>query len=266
MTDFRIGTSAFTAAGWESAFYPAGMKAADLLSYYATKFNTVEVDSTFYRTPSVATVKGWERKTPKGFVLAAKIPQAITHEKVLQDCDDDLKRFLETMDLVGDKLGPLLFQFGYFNKTAFKGGGDFMARLEPFLKKLPRGYKFALEIRNKTWLSASFFELLRAHDVAYALIDQAWMPRASEIFERFDPITADFAYVRLLGDRKGIEQKTKIWDKVIVDRSRELMSWVNVCQRTVKRGVSTYVYVNNHYAGFAPATVEQFQKMWKAAG
>jgi uncharacterized protein YecE (DUF72 family) len=245
MTDLRIGTSAFTAAGWESAFYPAGMKPADYLSYYATKFNTVEVDATFYRAPGAGTVNGWERKTPPGFVLAAKIPQAITHEKILQDCEDDLKHFLETMHLMGDKLGPLLFQFGYFNKSAFKGGGDFMARLEPFLKKLPRGYKFALEIRNKNWLSAAFFDLLRAHSVAYALIDQAWMPRASEIFDRFDPITADFTYVRLLGDRKGIEQQTKIWDKVIVDRSRELMGWVNVCQRTIRRGVSTYVYVNN---------------------
>ena len=88
----------------------------------------------------------------------------------------------------------------------------------------------------------------------------------TEIFEKFDPITADFTYVRLLDDRKGIEQQTKIWDKVIVDRSTELMSWVNVCQRAVRRGVSTYVYVNNHCAGFAPATVEQFQKLWKAAG
>jgi uncharacterized protein YecE (DUF72 family) len=266
MTDLRIGTSAFTAAGWETAFYPAGLKPVEYLTYYATKFNTVEVDSTFYRAPSVATVNGWERKTPPGFVLAAKVPQTITHEKILQDCYDDLKHFLETMDLMGDKLGPLLFQFGYFNKSAFKGGGDFMARLEPFLKKLPKGYKFAVEIRNKNWLSASFFDLLRAHGVAYALIDQAWMPRVSEIFERFDPITADFTYVRLLGDRKGIDQQTKIWDKVIVDRSKELMSWVNVCQRTVRRGVSTYVYVNNHYAGFAPATVEQFQKLWKTAG
>ena len=84
MTDFRIGTSAFTAAGWESAFYPAGMKPADYLTYYATKFNTVEVDSTFYRTPSVATVNGWERKTPTGFSLAAKIPQAITSREILQ--------------------------------------------------------------------------------------------------------------------------------------------------------------------------------------
>jgi uncharacterized protein YecE (DUF72 family) len=265
MTELRIGTSAFTASGWETTFYPAGMKPAEYLTYYATKFNTVEVDSTFYRTPSVATVNGWERKTPKGFILAAKIPQTITHEKVLQDCNEDLKYFLETMDLMGDKLGPLLFQFGYFNKKAFKSGDEFLARLKPFLKKLPKGYKFALEIRNKQWLTAEFFDLLRAHKVAYALIDQAWMPRPSEIFEKFDPITADFTYIRLLGDRKGIELKTKIWDEVIVDRSRELMSWVNVCQRTVRRGVNTYVYVNNHYAGFAPKTVEQFQKLWKTA-
>jgi uncharacterized protein YecE (DUF72 family) len=266
MTDLCIGTSAFTAAGWESAFYPAGMKPADYLSYYATKFNTVEVDSTFYHAPSVATVNGWNRKVPDGFVLAAKVPQVITHESVLRDCDEDLNHFLETMDLMGDKLGPLLLQFGYFNRTVFRSSGDFLMRLEPFLKKLPKGYKFAVEIRNKSWLSKPFFDLLRAHKVAYALIDQAWMPRVSEIFEKFDPITADFTYIRLLGDRKRIEKQTKIWDKVIVDRSRELMSWVNVCQRAVKRGVSTYVYVNNHYAGFAPATVEQFKKLWKTAG
>lgn len=99
MNNIRIGTSAFAAAGWENAFYPAGMKPADYRSYYATKFNTVEVDSTFYRAPSVATVDGWERKTPPGFSLAAKLPQPITHEKVLQDCDEDLKHFLETMGL-----------------------------------------------------------------------------------------------------------------------------------------------------------------------
>ena len=117
------------------------------------------------------------------FVLAAKVPQLITHEKILQNCADDLKHFLETMDLMDDKLGPLLFQFGYFNKTAFKSGKEFLARLEPFLKKLPKGYRFALEIRNKQWLTIEFFDLLRAHKVAYALIDQAWMPRVSEIFE-----------------------------------------------------------------------------------
>src|SRR5580698_10021446 len=265
MTDILLGTSAFTAEGWIGSFYPARMQTRDFLSYYATKFNTVELDNTFCRTPAASTVEGWNLKTPPGFVFAAKVPQVITHEKVLVDCEDDLKHFLKTMELLGDKLGPLLFQFGYFNKSAFKSQAEFLARLKPFLKKLPKGFRFAVEIRNKQWLTAEFFDLLRAHNVAFALIDQVWMPRASELFEKFDPITADFTYIRLLGDRKGIEQKTKIWDKVIVDRSRELMSWVNVCQRTTRRGASTYVYVNNHYAGFAPATVEQFQKLWKAA-
>ena len=146
MSNIHLGTSAFTAAGWEGSFYPEGMKPADFLTYYATKCDTVEVDSTFYRTPSVATVNGWERKTPKGFILAAKVPQLITHEKILQDCDEDLKYSLETMDLMGDKLGPLLFQFGYVNKNAFKSGDEFLARLKPFLKKLPKGYKFAAEL------------------------------------------------------------------------------------------------------------------------
>jgi uncharacterized protein YecE (DUF72 family) len=164
---------------------------------------------------------------------------------------------------MGDKLGPLLFQFGYVNKNAFKSGDEFLARLKPFLKELPKGYKFALEIRNKQWLTARFFDLLREHKVAYALIDQAWMPRASEIFEKFDPITSDFSYIRLLADRKGIEQKTKVWDKVIVDRSKDLQSWVDVCERATRRGVGTLVYINNHYSGHAPATVASFLKLWE---
>jgi uncharacterized protein YecE (DUF72 family) len=152
------------------------------------------------------------------------MPQVITHDKCLLDCEDDLKRFVESMDLMDAKLGPLLFQFGYFNKTAFKSGKDFLARLEAFLKKLPKGYRFALEIRNKQWLTAEFFDLLRAHKVAYALIDQAWMPPAREIFEKFDPITADFTYIRLLGDRKGIEKQTKVWDKRYLSETLRLAS------------------------------------------
>src|SRR5260370_2240564 len=152
MADIRIGTSAFTAAGWDGSFYPRGMKPADFLSFYATKFDTVELDNTFYRTPALSTVQGWYAKTPPGFLFAAKVPQVITHEKVLVDCDEALKHFLTTMDALGDKLGPLLFQFAYFNRTAFKTGSEFLARLKPFLKNLPKGYKFAVEIRNKDWL------------------------------------------------------------------------------------------------------------------
>src|SRR5271165_145435 len=152
MSELRIGTSAFTANGWEGSFYPKGMKPADYLSFYATKFDTVELDNTFYRTPATSTVKGWAAKTPAGFIFAAKVPQIITHEKVLVDCAGDLKEFLDVMSALGEKLGPLLFQFPYFNKKAFASVNDFLARLVPFLKTLPNGQSFAVEIRNKNWL------------------------------------------------------------------------------------------------------------------
>jgi uncharacterized protein YecE (DUF72 family) len=260
-----LGTSAFTAAGWEGSFYPAGMKPRDFLSYYATKFNSVEVDSTFYRTPACSTVSGWCEKTPPDFIFAAKVPQIITHERVLQNCDAEMDEFICRMDALDDKLGPLLLQFPYFNKSAFASSKDFVARLRLFLKRLGGStVRYAVEIRNKAWLDERFADLLREHKVALALIDQAWMPRPHEIFEKFDPITANFAYLRLLGDRKGIEAVTNTWDKTIVDRAAEVQEWVKYCQQVVKRGVKLYVYANNHYAGHAPATVRLFRELWWA--
>lgn len=263
MASLNIGTSAFTAEGWEGSFYPKGTKPADYLSYYATRFNSVEIDSTFYRIPAESTVRGWASKTPQGFIFAAKIPQIITHEKVLVDCAAEFKQFLETMDLLGEKLGPLLFQFGYFNKKAFIGVNDFLARLVPFLKKLPRGQKFAVEIRNKNWLVPQFVEALRERGVALALIDQSWMPGPAQWFDKLDPITADFTYVRWLGDRKGIEEQTKVWNEVIVDRHAELSEWAEILGKVHKRKIQIFAYANNHYAGYGPATVEMFQQLWR---
>ena len=117
-----LGTSAFTAAGWDTAFYPAGMRSADYLSYYATKFQAVEIDSTFYATPAAATVARWRNKTPEGFIIAAKVPQIITHEKCLLECDEEFAQFIEVMSLLGDRLGPLLLQFPYFNSDVFQSG------------------------------------------------------------------------------------------------------------------------------------------------
>lgn len=238
------------------------MQPRDFLTFYATKFDSVEVDSTFYRTPLHSTVKGWAEKTPQGFVFSAKVPQVITHEKCFVDCEHELSEFLETMDLLGDKLGPLLFQLPYFNRQVFKTEDDFFTLLSVFMKKLPKGYKFALEIRNKNWMNEKLADILRKHNVALVLVDLLWMPLPKNL--DFDYVTTDFSYIRLLGDRKGIERKTKSWDKVIVNRSRELRSWVDVCQRIYKRGESVFVYANNHYAGHAPATVSQFLKLWNA--
>jgi uncharacterized protein YecE (DUF72 family) len=262
MADIRVGTSAFTAEGWVGSFYPEGTQPRDFLSYYATKFDTVELDNTFYRTPALSTVQSWNTKTPSGFIFAAKVPQVITHEKVLVDCANDLNHFLKTMDALGDKLGPLLFQFGYFNNSQFKSGAEFLALLEPFLKMLPKGYKFAIEIRNKNWLDLQFVDLLREHGVALGLIDQGWMPRPWEMKDALDLITADFTYVRWLGDRKGIEEKTKTWDKIIVERRGDLSEWVELLKKIQKRRIQILAFANNHYAGHGPATVNLFLELW----
>ncbi len=182
---------------------------------------------------------------------------------MLADCETEMKEFLTVMDALGEKLGPLLFQFGYFNRTAFVGVNDFLARLIPFLKTLPKDRKFAVEIRNKSWLVPQFVEALRERGVALALIDQSWMPRPSEWFEKFDPITADFTYVRWLGDRKGIEQQTKVWNKIIVDRRADLSEWAEILGKVHKRKIQILAFANNHYAGYGPGTIEQFRELWR---
>lgn len=242
------------------------MKPSDYLGFYAEYFDTVEVDSTFYRTPSPHTVNGWALKTPAEFIFSVKIPQVITHEKVLLDCDQEFEQCVDTMDILDEKLGPMVFQFPFFNRSVFKTKADFLGRFTLFLKKLPHDYKFAVEIRNKAWLDARFADLLREHRVALVLQDQSWMPGPTELAEKFDPITTDWTYIRWLGDRKGIEEITKTWNKTVVDRAEQLRSWVDFCDQTTKRGITVYAYANNHYAGFGPATIELFRDLWYAKG
>ena len=120
-----LGTSSFTASGWEGSFYPLGMRSRDLLRHYSTQFQTVEIDSTFYGTPATSTVSSWNEKTPGDFVFAVKVPQVITHGKVLADCEPEFDEFIERMHLLGDKLGPMLLQFPKFDKWVLKSPDEF---------------------------------------------------------------------------------------------------------------------------------------------
>jgi uncharacterized protein YecE (DUF72 family) len=260
-----LGTSAFTASGWSGSFYPVGMKPADYLTYYSTRFATVEIDSTFYGCPSARTVNNWSARTPEDFIFCVKVPQVITHEKVLVDCDPEFKEFLETMDILGPKLGPMIFQFPSFDRWKFPKQESFLAVLTLFLKKLPADHKFVVEIRNKTWLDAKFADVLREHNVAMALTDTSFVPRPWEMKGKFDMITADFAYVRWLGDRHGIEKVTQVWDKTVVDRKNDLKNWVTVLKELVlnKKIRQLFAFANNHYAGHGPATVKQFWDLWE---
>jgi len=119
----RVGTSAFTAAGWHGSFYPANLRPAEYLTYYVTQFDTVEVDSAFYRTPRDSTVRGWHAKTPLGFLFAAKFPQAITHEKVLVDCDAEVREFLTALDALVEKAMPAAASVSVVSRHCLSGTG-----------------------------------------------------------------------------------------------------------------------------------------------
>jgi uncharacterized protein YecE (DUF72 family) len=263
ISNLRLGTSSWSSEDWVGVFYPPGTSAAGFLAEYAKHFDTVEVDSTYYRSPSATMVKNWRERTPPGFTFAAKFPRSITHEKILEDCSGEVDEFIKVMDLLGEKLGPLLLQFPYFNKKVFARPEDFVARLGPFLGKLPSGHAYAVEIRNKAWINDTFLSLLRKTKVALALIDHPWMPPVTQLLQKHDVVTADFLYVRFLGDRKGIEEKTEHWDRLIVDREREMETWIPEIRRLMERRLRAYVYFNNHYAGFAPGSIALFRKVWE---
>lgn len=134
LPNILFGTSSFTASGWQGSFYPMGMRTKDFLRHYANQFQTVEIDSTFYGTPAASSVTSWNERTPGDFVFAVKIPQVITHEKVLVDCEPEFDEFIERMHLLGDKLGPMLLQFPKFDKWVLKSANEFRARLELFYR------------------------------------------------------------------------------------------------------------------------------------
>lgn len=263
INNLRVGTSSWSSDDWVGVFYPDGTPPADYLGEYAKHFDTVEIDSTYYRVPSAAMVNNWRERTPAGFLFAAKFPQTITHEKVLTDCVSEVSEFVKVMDLLGDKLGPLLLQFPYFNKKAFARPEEFIARLAPFLAVLPADHQYAVEIRNKYWITAPFLDLLRKHKIALALIDHPWMPTIQQLTQKHNVVTADFAYIRFLGDRKDIEEKTKHWDRTLVDREREMEIWTPQIHRLLEQRLKVYAYFNNHYAGHAPGSIALFRQVWE---
>lgn len=268
----KLGTSSFSSEDWVGPFYPPGTKPAEFLSYYSAQFETVEVDSTYYAIPSTKVVDGWVEKTPESFLISAKFPRSIVHggdaatpnpELILKPERTYKERdaFLKVISRLGPRLGPLVLQFPYFSKKVFASREPFIERLEQFLSDLPKDFKYGVEIRNKTWLKADFADLCRKHHVALIMVDQAWMPHGDEIEKLFDPVTTDFAYIRLLGDRQQIEEVTTTWEKEVIDRSESLERWSKLLVRLATRQIPTLVYINNHYAGHAPATLRKLQEL-----
>lgn len=266
MGEFLYGTTSWSSSGWAGVFYPEGMPPGDYLGHYAQEFRAVEADVTYYRVPSQKMVEGWARRTPDDFVLSAKFPRSIVHggterlpdEKRLLNASvvgEDVTRFLEAMAILGDKCGPLILQFPYFNKKVFSGPEPFLQRLDIFLASLPTEFRYGVEIRNKAWLAAPLLEVLRRHRTALVLLDLNYMPHPDDLDDDLDLLTTDFSYVRLIGDRKAVEDRTKTFDRIVMDKGPRLTRWAQLLREIIPRAQRTLVFANNHFAGHGPATI-----------
>ena len=265
---FHCGTSSWSSKDWLGPFYPKGTRPGDFLAEYAKHFGAVETDATYYRVPSREMVRIWHDRLPDGFLMSAKFPRSICHagEKALPDptrildlegTARDRLDYLRAMSELKDKCGPLVLQFPYFNRQVFPSARPFLERLDRYLTALPPDFRYAVEIRNKAWLTREFHEILCRNNVAMVLVDQAWMPHGDELPRRLDPLTTDFAYIRLLGDRKKIEAITKTWEKEVLDMGDRLARWVTLIHTLRDQVPETFAFVNNHYAGHAPTTVRR---------
>lgn len=260
-----LGTSSWSHDSWVGEFYPPATAPGDYIRRYAERLPSVEIDATFYRIPSRAMVSAWVEKTPPGFLFAAKAPGVITHEKRLVGCEQELERFLEVMEGLGERLGPILFQFPYYRKGE-TSLAEFLGRLRAFLERLPeRGPRFAVEVRNKSWLGPELAEALAPRRVALAWIDHPWFWEPRSLAARPHSLTADFLYVRWLGDRKRIERIASDWSREVIDREARLAEWVEVLHSVRSSGRPIYGYFNNHYSGYAVGALERFTRLWRGA-
>jgi uncharacterized protein YecE (DUF72 family) len=256
------GTAGWSYNDWLGHFYPRGTAPADYLARYARVFTGVEVDSTYYGIPSPHTVAGWAAATAETFRFFPKMVDQVTHERFLVDCGDLLHQFLDAMQPLGPRLGAIVLQFPYYRRDSGVTLKTFLARLLPFLDLLPGTIRFAVEVRNKTFLKPALLEELRRRRIALVLIDHVWMPSPADYLDRLrDLLTADFLPIRLLGDRYAIERTTTIWNRTVVDREPQLTDWARLIRRAMEEMLFVSAFANNHYAGYAPATARRLAEL-----
>jgi uncharacterized protein YecE (DUF72 family) len=221
-----VGTSGFSYPAWRNVFYPPDVPAAGMLRHYATVFDTVEINHSFYRMPTPSLLAGWRRQTGPRFRFALKAPQRITHQRRLRDCEDLTRDFVRLAQTLGAALGPLLFQLPPHLKAD-------AARLDQFAGALPSNVEAAFEFRHPSWFDEETYAVLRERRCALCIADTD---------DHTTPLvaTAPFGYVRLR--RLDYAPETlAAW----AERLRGVAAWKRV-----------YVYVKHDEAGRAPALAQ----------
>jgi uncharacterized protein YecE (DUF72 family) len=254
--NIKIGTQGWNYSDWisrpdETIFYPHGTKSAEMLAVYARAFETVEVDSTFYAIPQQQTVENWAKKTPDGFTFSLKLPREITHEAQLNKASfQALDEFCERALALKEKLAAVLIQL----PPQFEADEEQVRALLEFLPRLPKNIRFAVEFRSRSWFKGETLDVLRKHKVSLSLTDGSFVPRAF-MFEAARKLTADFVYVRFMGERDLTR-----FDCVQRKQDENLWLWHEVLSE-IKAPM--YVYFSNFYEGFAPTSVNKLKKMFR---
>jgi uncharacterized protein YecE (DUF72 family) len=226
----RIGCSGWNYQHWrDGVFYPGRMPPRRWLEYYARHFDTVEVNSTFYRLPRESGVANWVRESPEGFVFAVKMSRYVTHIKRLRDLQPSIELFYARLGpLVGSpKLGPVLWQL----PPGFRRDDQ---RLQQVLDLLPAG-RHCFEFRDETWFAEGVYELLRSQNVALVIGDTPQRP-----FQAHE-LTADWTFIRFHHGHRG--RNSNYSKRELEDWARRIESWA--------KSVEVYAYFNNDRAGYA---------------
>jgi uncharacterized protein YecE (DUF72 family) len=182
----RVGTSGYSYKEWKGTFYPEDLPAAKMLPYYGERFDSVEINNTFYRMPDAKMVAKWGEQVPDGFTFVLKAPQRITHQKRLVGAGDDLRLLFEAGDVLGAKLGPVLFQLPPFSRKD-------AVKLREFVGILPADKRVAFEFRHDSWFDDEIYGILRQRDIALCAADTDEVTDPESLMVP----TASWGYMRL---------------------------------------------------------------------
>ncbi len=244
----KVGCLSWTYPDWKGSFYQNGTSPGDFLRIYSRTFDIVEVDSTFYRTPSENTVRQWRESTPKNFTFTVKVPKTISHSAKGRDTSREFAYFQKTVRNLEEKLGCVVVQMPPHFK--FETGLD---RLKEFISQIEPGVRCAVELRNKSWYNEETYRILRDRSVCLV-----WA--VNEFVEDFLPVaTTDFVYLRFRGEFNEFKK----FDRTQKEKSEVLRKWWERLGPLIetKDIQNAYVLMSNHFEGFAPATANRFREI-----
>lgn len=272
----RICTCSWNYDSWMGLVYSRKAPySAAYLAEYAQKYSTVEVDSWFYKIPTEGDAHEYKSQVPPDFNFCCKLSESLslTHarnrdKKAALIPNDTLlspelyAQYADAIRILQPQIFLLELEFEYLNKQKMESVDAFLRHLEGFVTSIDRSIPLGIEIRNGNYLTRDYFQFLKDHDIVHVFSEKIYMPHVYEVYEKFGDLLSERTAVRLLGgDRKEIEAKTKgNWNE-IVDEKSDLPIVIDMLKDLSKGERRIQLYVNNHYEGSAPLTIEKIKGM-----